>query len=151
LQSNEVHKKWVQETAAPLLQNVAPPARVSVLGLTYKADTDTLRRSEAVNLGMWLNQHGVTVVFHDPVVRQLPQELAGKFRLTDQLSEAISGSDLIVISTGWPVYREKIDPDLLQRTMRRPAVIDQTRYLAAAFEKQTAVPYFAVGRPRNSK
>ena len=149
LASNEVHKKWVQETAAQLLQNVQHPARVSVLGLTYKAGTDTLRRSEAVHLGIWLNQQGVSVVFHDPVVRNLPEELAGQFELTNHLTEALSGSDLLVLSTGWPIYREEIHPGLLQRTMRRAAVIDQTRYLAGAFEKQNEVLYFAVGKPRN--
>jgi UDPglucose 6-dehydrogenase len=149
LESNEVHKKWVQEAAAQLLEGVEVPARVSVLGLTYKAGTDTLRRSEAVNLGIWLTQRGVSVVFHDPVVRHLPEELAGQFQLTNQLSEALSGSDLLVISTGWPIYREEIKPELLQRAMRRAAVIDQTRFLAGAFEKQNEVLYFAVGKPRN--
>ena len=54
LASNELHKNWIREAASRLLKDVPAPARVTILGLTYKHGTDTLRRSEAVNLGLWL-------------------------------------------------------------------------------------------------
>ena len=149
LVSNDLHKEWVHQTIIPLLQNAPHPARITVLGLTYKAGTDTLRRSEAVSLGLWLADQGAEVIFHDPVVRQLPEEIAGRFHLADSLAEALAGSDLLVVSTGWPIYRDEVHPEMLRKTMRRVAVIDQTRFLAATLERQPGILYFAVGKPWN--
>jgi UDPglucose 6-dehydrogenase len=150
LASNEVHKNWVRDAADRLLKGVSKPARVTILGLTYKAGTDTLRRSEAVNLGTWLADRGVEVIFHDPVVAQLPEELAGKFQLTNDLAEALSGSDLLIVSTAWPAYLEAVSGLLVKQTMRRAAVIDQTRFLGAAFAAAPDIKYLAVGKPEES-
>src|SRR6185295_3403548 len=54
LQSNELHKGWTRDAATRLLKHLPAPARVTVLGLTYKPGTDTLRRSESVSFGLWL-------------------------------------------------------------------------------------------------
>jgi UDPglucose 6-dehydrogenase len=149
LTSNDQHKNWVRETVVKLLKDSTVPPRVCVLGLTYKAGTDTLRRSEAVSLGLWLVEQGAEVIFHDPVVRQLPDGIAGSFHLIDGLTDAITNSDLLIVSTGWPVYRDEVHPELLRRTMRRTAVIDQARFLSAGLEGQPGILYFAVGKPWN--
>jgi UDPglucose 6-dehydrogenase len=147
LTSNDQHKNWVRDTIVPLLKDSTIPPRVCILGLTYKAGTDTLRRSEAVSLALWLVEQGAKVIFHDPVVRQLPEGIAGSFQLTDSFADAIAEADVLIVSTGWPIYRDEIHPELLRRTMRRTAVIDQTRFLSANLEGQPGILYFAVGKP----
>ena len=147
LASNELHKNWVREAATRLLEGIPKPARVTILGLTYKHGTDTLRRSEAVNLGLWLLEQDAEVVFHDAVVASLPNDLAGKFQLTSDLVKALTGSDLVVVSTNSPIYREEVGVALLKQTMRRAAVIDQNRFLAAALDGVPEVVYAAVGKP----
>ncbi|HLQ76962.1 MAG TPA: nucleotide sugar dehydrogenase [Terriglobia bacterium] len=149
LTSNDLHKNWARDAAARMLKEVPAPARVAVLGLTYKPGTDTLRRSEAVNFGLWLAGQGIEVVCHDPVVNQFPDGIAGKLHLTNNLKDAIAGSDLVVVSTGWPVYRETIRPEFLKQNMRRVAVIDQNRYLSAELEGVPGILYVAVGKPGN--
>ena len=146
LESNEIHKGWVQEAAGGVLAGLDAP-RVAILGLTYKPDTDTLRRSEAVSLGLWLVGQGAKVVFHDPVTVQLPPELVGQFSLTNQLETALAGADLAVVATGWPIYRETITPALLIEKMNRPVVIDQNRFLVAALGQAEEITYLAVGKP----
>jgi UDPglucose 6-dehydrogenase len=148
LVSNDLHKNWVRDTAAHLLKEVPKPTRVTVLGLTYKPGTDTLRRSEAVSLALWLVEQGAEVIFHDPVVTHLPEGLADRFHLTNNLKDALKGSDLLVIATSWPVYRDEVVPELLTATMRRVAVLDQNRFLAARLEGARGIIYAAVGKPR---
>ena len=147
--SNDLHKNWVRDTAAALLKEVPRPARVTVLGLTYKPGTDTLRRSEAVSLALWLVEQGAEVIFHDPVVTHLPEGMAGRFHLTNNLKDALRGSDLLVIATSWPIYREEVVPELLTGTMRRAAVLDQNRFLEARLEGARGIVYMAVGKPRS--
>jgi UDPglucose 6-dehydrogenase len=169
LASNEIHKGWVQSAVLHQLAEQHPTdqlaeqhptgaegemslrrltgARVTILGLSYKPGTDTLRRSEAVNLGLWLVEQGAEVTFHDPVVAELPEELASQFRLTNDLTTALTGADLLVVATGWPIYREQIRPELLAETMRHLAVIDQNRFLMAQLADSTEITYLAVGKP----
>lgn len=147
LSSNDLHKNWVRDAATRLLKDVREPARVAILGLTYKTGTDTLRRSEAVSLGFWLMEHGARVIFHDPVVHHLPEDLADKFQLTDDLRKALTESDLLVVLTDWPIYRKELRPSLLAQTMRRTAIIDQNRFLAAQLENLPGIEYSAVGKP----
>lgn len=147
LASNELHKEWVQKAVAKLLIELPSSVRVTILGITYKPGTDTLRRSEAVNLGLWLVEQGVQVTFHDPVTTQLPEDLAAKFHLTSDLAEALEGADILVIATGWQVYRDEINSTRLIQAMRHPNVIDQNRFLNTQLNNATDVVYLAVGKP----
>ena len=150
LQSNNLHKNWVREKAAHLLAGVVGPARATILGLTYKAGTDTLRRSESVALALWLLKQGVEVIVHDPVVAELPEELAGTCKLVADLASALAGSDLLVLGTPWPIYREAVRPEVVRAAMRRAIVLDQNRFLAARFATAPDVLYVAVGTPGGS-
>jgi UDP-N-acetyl-D-mannosaminuronate dehydrogenase len=49
--SNDEHKRWVTRKLQTLVPELGK-ATVAVWGLTYKAGTDTLRRSMAVELGI---------------------------------------------------------------------------------------------------
>ncbi len=40
--------------------------KIAVWGLTYKPGTDTLRRSDAIELCRWLVSQGASVHVHDP-------------------------------------------------------------------------------------
>ncbi len=53
---------------------------VAVWGLTYKAGTDTLRRSSAIELCQWLLEQGAQVQAHDPAVKSLPEQF-GRYPL----------------------------------------------------------------------
>ena len=75
-QSNVVHRRWTQGHLDRLLREIEQPA-VALLGLTYKAGTDTLRRSSAVELGHWLLDRGVRVQAFDPAIHQTLPEIAG--------------------------------------------------------------------------
>ncbi len=56
--------------------SIASPARqIAIWGLTYKPGTDTLRRSSAVDLARWLVSQGAHVHVHDPMARDLPDDL----------------------------------------------------------------------------
>ena len=58
LESNHYHKKWACRELTDILQNLKGK-KIAILGLTYKAGTDTLRRSTAIETCEWLHQQGV--------------------------------------------------------------------------------------------
>jgi UDPglucose 6-dehydrogenase len=144
--SNEEHKGWMRQQVERLLQADGSSV-VAILGLTYKPGTDTLRRSQAIELCSYLQGRGVRVRAHDPVVRQLPEHLGQQVQLCTSTEEALRGADVVVLATPWPVYRSLAGNDLV-RCMRRAQVIDPGHFLGQELAKDPRVTYVAPGRVR---
>jgi UDPglucose 6-dehydrogenase len=117
-----------------------------VWGLTYKAGTDTLRRSASIELCDWMIREGATIHVHDPVVKNLPERWGAAVKRYDDPVAAVDGAHALVMATEWPEYRAIGAEHLLRRT-ERLVVLDPNRFLphlAAADERLT---YVAVGMP----
>jgi UDPglucose 6-dehydrogenase len=144
LASNEVHKDWVRTTVRRLLGSTVQPV-VAILGLTYKPETSTLRRSSSVELCVWLHQQGVGVQAHDPAIADLPDELRPMITLCTTPEQALAGADVAVVATEWPAYRNLAAEQLLEH-MRRPQVVDQNRFLVSTLGDDARILYIATGK-----
>ena len=142
-QSNDLHRGWALRRLRSRLGDLRGKT-VAVLGLVYTANTDTLRRSEAVELCKKLLEAGVDVAAFDPAVKQLPAELA-KVRLISQITDAISGADAAVICTEWSQFRQA-DWAKMVPTMRRRIVVDANRFLEKELKNMPGVEHLSVGR-----
>lgn len=142
-QSNDTHRLWARRRLGDLLGGLAG-RRIAVLGLTYKPDTDTLRRSESVALCRWLLQEGAIVRAHDPAIRDKSAELPDGLTLSPGLDEAIRDADAIVVATEWPAFRE-LTADRIATPGRRPLVLDPNRFLARTLADDARVRYVGVG------
>jgi UDPglucose 6-dehydrogenase len=122
LPGNEVHKQWPLrqlEAAFPDLNGI----RVSVLGLTYKPGTNTLRRSSSVELCSQLLLKGCKVGCYDPVIKTLPESLAGAI-LYQSLAEAIANAEALLIMTPWPEITGAAWSELLEGAKDEIVIID---------------------------
>ncbi|HEV3032272.1 MAG TPA: UDP binding domain-containing protein, partial [Polyangia bacterium] len=144
-QSNDGHRLWARRRLADLLGSLDGKA-IAVLGLTYKPNTDTLRRSESVALCLWLIEQGAIVRAYDPAIREKSAELPAGLALSASLAEAIVDADAIVVATEWPAFRE-LTADLLAALGRRPLVLDANRFLAGNLADDGRLHYVAVGTP----
>jgi UDPglucose 6-dehydrogenase len=144
-QSNDGHRLWARGRLGALLGDLRGKT-ITVLGLTYKANTDTLRRSESVALCHWLIGEGATVRAHDPAISQMSPELPVGLTLAPSLDDAIRGADAIVVATEWPAFRE-LTSERVAAAARRPFVLDANRFLAGNLDDDARVRYVAVGTP----
>jgi UDPglucose 6-dehydrogenase len=144
LASNDVHKNWVREHVAHLLNGVEKPV-AAMLGLTYKPGTSTLRRSSAVELCRWLRERGVSVRGHDPAVGSLPPELRGILELLPSPLAALDGAHVAVIATEWPSFRG-LQVDDFHVRMGQACVLDPNHFLADVLSGDARIQYFATGK-----
>lgn len=144
LASNAAHEGWLRRHLEHILAGIDRPV-VTLLGLTYKPGTDTLRRSSSIELGRWLATQGVRVKACDPAVRQLPPELAAVFELHSTVEIALADADAAVVGTEWPVFRA-LTPQTLTAHMRRPCLIDPNHFLSALMGQDERLRYIAPGR-----
>lgn len=142
--SNDHHRRWAFNRLQSKLGRL-DHAAIAVLGLTYTPNTNTLRRSAAIELCRSLVQAGCAVRAFDPVVKALPQDLTG-VQLTDSVLATLQNADAAVLCTEWPEFRTLHWPDLLPQ-MHRPLIVDPNGFLDQQLGALSRVEYLCVGRP----
>ena len=142
-ESNDYHKGWIKRKCIRYL-NELKGKTVAVLGLTYKAGTDTLRRSLSVELCKWLHEEGAHIKAFDPKITHLSDELNKIISLQKCVKDAVCDADCIVIATEWPVFRE-LDREMVE-LMSKSTVIDANGFLEKLFQCHKGMNYIAVGR-----
>ena len=141
--SNDNHRGWARRRLLAHFKDLAG-RRISLIGLTYKAGTDTLRRSAAVELGQALAAAGAHVRSWDPVVKELPPGLEA-LGLVHSLEEAAEDAEVMVVGTEWPVLLDADWEQILPR-MRTPVLVDANRFLERRLGGQPGVKILSVGR-----
>jgi UDPglucose 6-dehydrogenase len=147
-QSNEFHKAWPRRKLESLLGGLTGKT-VSLLGLTYKPGTDTLRRSAAVELATWLSSRGAVIRAFDPAVKRLPDTLDLTLTLCESAMEALKDAEAAVVATEWPQFRELKGAELIA-TMKTPIVLDANRFLEKSLGISPPLLYIAVGKPKEA-
>jgi UDPglucose 6-dehydrogenase len=141
--SNDEHKKW----ALRKLQARYPDLRgkkVAVLGLTYKAGTNTLRRSLAVEFCRALLAAGADVSAYDPQVTSLPEDLR-QISLEPTVLEAAHAADAVVAATEWPEVRDAAWPKVIA-AMKGRLIIDVNGFLMNQVSFLPGVDYCRLGK-----
>jgi len=143
-ESNDRHRGWAFRKVQKALAEIKQPV-VAILGLAYTPNTNTLRRSAAVELCRQLLSAGMKVQAYDPLVQSND---ANHLDIPLQLSaaEALHGAHAVVICTEWSEFRDYPWPTLLAN-MARPVVIDANRLVEKARSSISGVTYLTVGRP----
>ena len=140
--SNDQHKEWAIQKLREELGSLTGK-NVAILGLTYKANTDTLRRSLAIELCRGLIAEGVAVTAFDPVVADMPADLC-EIQIMRRVSEAVKGADAIVVATEWPQLLEVDWPESV-KLMKQPIVVDGNGFLRSKLSDFTGLRYRSVG------
>lgn len=84
-----------------------PPAKIAVLGASYKPDTHIIEESQSVMLVKSLTAAGYRVALHDPKAIDAVRQLLGdSVDYCDDPYDSISGASALILLTDWPVYRE---------------------------------------------
>lgn len=130
LASNEGHKEWVLRRLRRRLNSLAGK-RVGVLGLSYKAGTDAIRRSSAIEIITKLIADGAEVTAFDPKVSTLPEPLASAVIMARSPDAVFAGSSAVVFATEWPQFRD-LDFGRLVPMMVHRLLVDQNGFAVNA-------------------
>jgi UDPglucose 6-dehydrogenase len=142
-QSNDTHRTWAFRRLQSRLGDLKGKT-VAVLGLTYTPNTDTLRRSAAVELSRQLLAGGAKVIAFDPVVKSLPPEL-NQILLSKDAVDTLHNVDAAVICTEWPQFRQADWARIIPQ-MRGRIIIDPNRFLENELKNIAGVEHLSVGR-----
>ena len=103
----------------------------TVLGLSFKPETDDIRDSKSLEIISALLNRGIPVSVYDPLVKTLPEG----YDVTHEkdLMTAIKNSSLLIIATSWDVFKsEKVISNILRE---QPVVLDCRLFLSSYSDK----------------
>lgn len=121
-------------------------ARVGLLGLSFKADTDDMRGSPAVHVARRLVQAGHAVVAFDPAVRpERARDAVPGISLVRRAEDVFDGVDAVVLATEWPEFGA-LDLAALAPRMRRRVLFDGRGIVSPATALAAGIAYRGVGR-----
>jgi len=123
-------------------------ARVVVFGLTYKADTSTLRRSSAMEIIADLQREGAIVSTHDPMADRAELKEYSGFSFFDEPVAAAAQARALVLMTPWKHYRD-INFGVLKQSMAEPYVLDTAGMWDADRLTALGFIYDDIGRGRH--
>ena len=119
---------------------------VTMLGATFKPDSDDVRDSPALDVAVAIFNAGATVRVHDPKGLANAKRVYPHMDYREDLLDAVTDADLLVLGTEWLQYRE-LDPELIATKVRSTAIIDARNALEPQAWRAAGWNYRALGRP----
>ena len=98
-----------EEVSRILLNHVGDlkDKKVSVLGLSFKPNTDDVRKSTSLTIISDLLRKGAIVTAHDPVANEKAKEVLNTQEVTfvKEWKDACHQADVVVVATAWDCYK----------------------------------------------
>jgi UDPglucose 6-dehydrogenase len=120
---NENRKRAMARKVASVFGGTLRGKTVSVLGLTFKPNTDDMRESPSIPLITALQDLGAKIRAYDPEGMEQSKTELSEICYCDGPYSCADGADALVIVTEWEQFRA-LDLDRLKRAMACPVIID---------------------------
>lgn len=119
--------------------------RLAILGLTYKAGTDDLRSSPAIELINKLCKQNADIIAYDPEGMGNVDSYFDNLNCAKSMYEAIENSDAIIIITEWQEFKN-IDLIKAKNMVNKPVIVDLRNIVDSKYAQDCGFEYYSVGR-----
>jgi len=122
--------------------------KISILGVTYKPNTDVIEASASIEIAKRLVNKGARVTLHDPVaLDNVKKEYDDMFTCETNIEKCIRDSDVCVLATPWEQYKNLKENDFKQMTGN--TIIDCWRFLDSSSFNSINLILVGMGKPTN--
>jgi len=119
---------------------------IAVLGLAFKANTDDVRFSPAIDLIQDLLAEGANVRAFDPEASEKARAIVPQVKISESPYVAARDAEALIIATEWRQFRE-LDWRRMRDAMTRPLIVDARNLLSSSEMKALGFEYYSIGRP----
>jgi UDPglucose 6-dehydrogenase len=118
---------------------------ITILGLSFKPNTDDIREAPALYIIQRLLKEKVNIRVYDPVSMGEVYKILPGIKYCKNVYDAAKGADAIVIMTEWNQFRN-LDLDRIKRLLKGPYFFDLRNIYEPQKIKEKGFKYFCVGR-----
>jgi UDPglucose 6-dehydrogenase len=139
-------KRFADKVIAKLGRPIAG-SKIAVWGLAFKADTDDIRESAALDVIRMLLDKGAQVRATDPkAMEHMKQVFKDEVEWLPDPVSAAAGSDAVALMTDWPQY-STLPFRKIAATMNNPVIFDGRNCLHRDVMREAGFQYYPMGRP----
>lgn len=139
-QTNEIQVKNIVRLIQKLVGN---PKRknITILGLSFKENSDDIRDSVSIKLIRLLLTKNTTITVYDPKAMENTKKIFNnKIKFANNLKDSLKNSDCAIIMTSWKEFSRLNNTHF--KNMKRKLIIDTRRILK---NKNSKIEYYALG------
>jgi len=119
---------------------------ISVLGLSFKPDTDDIRNAPAFRLISMLQSEGARIKVYDPKCMEKSRKVLSKATVfCKNAYAAVDGSDCMIVATEWSEFKE-LDLKRIKNMMRQAVIVDGRNIYDPQKTKKLGFKYVGIGR-----
>jgi UDPglucose 6-dehydrogenase len=147
---NENRKQDIENNIYKILHNKIKNKLICFLGVTFKANTDDLRDSSAVNLISKFSKKGAKINYYEPSGSKEILDKQKNVNYFDDLYTATKNVDLIIIHTEWDEFKN-INFSKIKNNNKKIIIYDlRNLYDSKSFNNKKNITYYSIGRPVNA-
>ena len=151
VKSNKNRKKNIYKKVKKACGNILKDKRITILGLTFKPNTDDMRDSPSIDLVQSLLKEGAKLNLFDPEGMSEAKKIFDKsfrniFWFKDSY-DAMEGCNALVILTEWNEFRA-LDLQKVKRLLKTPIIIDFRNIYNPQELFKFGFEYHSIGRPQ---
>src|SRR5215216_338484 len=145
-----INKNQKKRFAEKIVQKLGRPiegATIAVWGLAFKADTDDIRESTAIDVINYLLDKGAVVRAHDyKGMENMKAIFKDRVEWSPDPVTAAAGADAVALVTDWPQYTT-LPFRKIAATMNTPLIFDGRNCLNRDVMRENGFQYYPIGRP----
>jgi UDPglucose 6-dehydrogenase len=144
--SNDTHKLELLQKAAHTLKNDGlKNKKIALLGLTFKANTDDIRYSFAIDAIQFFSQLDASVSAYDPQGAVHMKQLFPHVTYCDTAYAAIDDADLVIVVTEWSEFKTIDWKKYVDEHTQHPVILDLRNLYNANEMNNLGLQYLKVG------
>jgi len=126
--ANKNQKKRMEDKLINLFDGNINNRKIAVLGLAFKANTDDVRESAAIDIIKSILGNGGIVNAYDPIANNEMSKIVDDIEYFNNLYDAVKNTEGIVIMTEWNEFRS-LDLQKIKNIMKGNIILDTRNIL----------------------
>ena len=144
INSNSNRRMLLIKRIGKILSNKIKNRKITILGVTFKPNTDDMRESTSLMMLPYLNKMGAKITYYDPSGEKNEFKKLKNVLFSSDLNEACLKADLIIIHTEWDEFKS-IDFKKICKN-KNLKIYDMRNLYSLKKMRSSGLSYYSIGR-----
>jgi UDPglucose 6-dehydrogenase len=146
IRANEYQPLRMMEKLKKLVPDL-PGKIITVLGLSFKPNTDDIREAPSIKVIRYLLEAGAKIKAYDPAAMRQMERVFPDVEYHGTVLSAVKDADAVVILTDWNEFRS-LNLVEMKKRMKGDRILDTRNILDTKALAELGFVYLTVGRPK---
>ena len=128
-----------------ILGNNLRGKKISILGVTFKPNTDDMRDSTSLKMLPYLSKKGAIISYYDPSGEKNEFKKLFNCRFKKNINENCLNADLIILLTEWDEFKSIDFKKIVKK--KNVKIYDLRNIYTGEEMKRNKIKYYSIGRP----